>query len=436
MNGERSEHQPSSDSLRGATQLCELVPAAHLLDLVNSWSSWTGLDVRIINTSSESVVATAGAHPLAPGSATAAESNAELVVLEAAEGRHVITRIQSDGQPLGVLVVGPIARSIDDQQAIVATRGLLSTLALLVDKGQENYLTRRIHLAAMEDGYAELRSKKQRLLEANAKLRELDRLKSNLLSTVSHELRTPLMSMLGFAELLEELLPDLRGEAQDRAAAAEYTETIAKRGRHLLGLINRLIDLSKSESTKLQLSKVRFPLRELASLQDAALRQRARELQIELTFDCEAPTTLVTADEALIREATTQLIDNALKFTPRGGRVRVLTRTRRESADGEVAAVFAASRTRVDVMVEDDGIGIDPDHRERVFDPFYQADASDTRTFEGLGVGLTLARRIAEAHDGNLELLCKPGPGCAFLLSLPHDPSEADDAQPDDAGSP
>ena len=227
--------------------------------------------------------------------------------------------------------------------------------------------------------------------------------KSAFLANMSHEIRTPMTAILGYADLLTE--PDL-----DASQRREYLELIRRNGRHLLEILNDILDLSKIEAGKMVVQPVPTSLVDLLADVASVMRLRARQRGIELSveYDGPLPRTIYT-DESRLRQALVNLVGNAVKFTERGGvRIRAgfLPQWR-----GQTPAV------RIEVI--DTGIGIDPEKLPNLFDPFVQADASTTRRYGGTGLGLAITRRIVELLGGELSVHSRLGQGSTFTVTIP-----------------
>lgn len=239
------------------------------------------------------------------------------------------------------------------------------------------------------------------LRQANARLEEISRLKSDFLANMSHELRTPMNAIIGFAELLSETRLD--GEQ------AEYTRTISQSAASLLALVNDILDLAKIEAGKLELEHIPFPLADLVANVAAMFRLAAREkgIQIVCRIDDRLPSRLV-GDGNRLRQVLINLVGNALKFTEQG-RIEITVEARSEEA-GSVVGKFA---------VLDTGIGIPPERVEAIFDKFTQADGSTTRKYGGTGLGLAICRQLVELMGGRLMVESQPGRGSTFFFLLP-----------------
>jgi two-component system sensor histidine kinase BarA len=275
-------------------------------------------------------------------------------------------------------------------------------LDVMVFTGHKNLIASRLHIEAVSESYRELADKNHQLEESYAKLKELDRLKSNFLATMSHELRTPLTSVIGYSEMmLEGLGGPLTGEQR------EYLGIIMEKGENLLQLITSILDISKIEA-----GRVRLVLTEIEPMQvmrDAVATVLPLARKKGLKVGCE-PGTLprFMGDRDKVRQCLVNLCSNAVKFTPAGGSVTV--------------AAEALPGRRIALRVVDTGIGIPEEHVERVFDVFYQVDGSSTREYGGAGLGLAIVKSYVEAHGGEVTVASTPGKGSVFSLVLPIEP--------------
>ncbi len=230
--------------------------------------------------------------------------------------------------------------------------------------------------------------------------------KSAFLANMSHEIRTPLNAILGFADLL---LNDMNGDAMERH---DHLTTIHDSGRHLLTLIDDVLDLSKIESGQIEIEHVRCSPHEIIAAAVSILRVRAAErgVTLEYFWKDEAPASIVS-DPDRLRQILMNLIGNAIKFT--------------EVGSVQVAARWEIDETsRIVIDVIDTGIGIDEERLESIFDPFVQADSSITRRFGGTGLGLSISRRLARLLGGSLTLESALGRGSVFTVTIPTGPVE------------
>jgi signal transduction histidine kinase/CheY-like chemotaxis protein len=223
--------------------------------------------------------------------------------------------------------------------------------------------------------------------------------KSEFLANMSHELRTPLNAIIGFSEVLIERL---FGDLNDKQA--EYLDDILGSGRHLLSLINDILDLSKVEAGRMELDLGIFALSEALENGLTMVRERASQHGVSLGLEVDESIGLIEADERKVKQVIFNLLSNAVKFTPDGGRVDVAARL---------------MTNVVQVSVHDTGIGIAPEHQARIFEEFQQAPSGQASTREGTGLGLALARRFVELHGGRLWVDSRVGVGSTFSFSLP-----------------
>jgi GAF domain-containing protein len=237
--------------------------------------------------------------------------------------------------------------------------------------------------------------------EIEAKSRELEaasRHKSEFLANMSHELRTPLNAIIGFSEVLHERM---FGEINEKQA--EYLADILESGRHLLSLINDILDLSKIEAGRMELDPTEFSLPAAIDNALTLVRERAHRRAIELERRIAENIGMVCADERKVKQVILNLLSNALKFTPEGGRVAVRAR----AYDGWT-----------EISVSDTGIGIAPEDQQTVFDEFRQV-GSAARKVEGTGLGLAISRKFIELHGGRIWVTSKLGTGSTFAFTLP-----------------
>ena len=228
-----------------------------------------------------------------------------------------------------------------------------------------------------------------------------NRAKSEFLANMSHEIRTPMNAILGFTELLK------RGYSKGERESARYLDTIHASGRHLLDLINDILDLSKVEAGRLEVEAVACAPHAIVRQAMYALEVKAQEKGISLTFEMRRPVpACVQSDPARLRQILLNLLSNAIKFTQQGA-VRVV-----------LDHAGAGTGARYLIEVHDSGIGVAADQLESLFDPFTQADSSITRRFGGTGLGLTISRKFARALGGDIVATSRLGEGSVFTLSF------------------
>ena len=222
--------------------------------------------------------------------------------------------------------------------------------------------------------------------------------KSQFLANMSHELRTPLNAILGYTELIQD---NIYGEIPDKAR--ETMTRIERGGKHLLALINDVLDLSKIEAGQLTLSLTDYSLREVVHTVVTAIEPLAAEKKLALTVALDPDLPLARGDERRISQVLLNLVGNAVKFTDTG-EVRIEAKV----ADGAFL-----------ISVSDTGPGIAAEDQARIFEEFQQADTSNTRTKGGTGLGLSIARRILALHGGRIWVESVSGAGSTFSVALP-----------------
>jgi signal transduction histidine kinase len=240
--------------------------------------------------------------------------------------------------------------------------------------------------------FREIEDKSRQLETAN-------RHKSEFLANMSHELRTPLNAIIGFSEvLLERLFGELNAKQDD------YLKDIHSSGKHLLQLINDILDLSKVEAGRMELEPSPFDLPTAIANAMTLIRERAQKHEIALVQEVGEGLGEVVADERKFKQILLNLLSNAVKFTPDGGCIEVKARR-----DGD----------NVVVAVHDTGIGIAPEDQEAVFEEFRQVGRNYTNKQEGTGLGLALTRKFVELHGGRIWLESEPGKGSTFTFTIP-----------------
>jgi GAF domain-containing protein len=243
--------------------------------------------------------------------------------------------------------------------------------------------------------FREIEDKSRQIEAAN-------RHKSEFLANMSHELRTPLNAIIGFSEVLQERM---FGELNEKQA--EYTDDILTSGRHLLSLINEILDLSKVEAGRMELELATFDLPLAIDNARTFVRERATKHGINLDVTIDERLGEFVGDERKIKQILLNLLSNAVKFTPEGGRIGINAR----QADGAV-----------EISVSDTGIGIAPQDQAKIFEEFRQVGGDYAHKKEGTGLGLTLAKKFVELHGGRIWVESEVGKGSTFTFTLPISP--------------
>ena len=296
------------------------------------------------------------------------------------------------------------------------TDHLRSVIDLLLFSSHRAHLTSEMHVASVRESYRELAEKTAKLQGAYDRLKELDQLKSNFLATVSHELRTPLTSIIGYSEMLE---ANIAGELNEEQR--EFIGTIHQKGNQLLGLISSLLDLSKLEQGVMRLAPQPVDPGELMEDLERTFAPHAHKkgIGIEVTVASDLPA--LHADPLRLKQILANLAENAIKFTPEGGTVRLVAEaTEWEDDGGDFGAVLMGStRSAVAFRISDTGIGMPSQELERIFDAFYQVDGSSTREHGGTGLGLSIVKRLVDAHGGEVSVESEQGKGTTFSVIIP-----------------
>jgi signal transduction histidine kinase len=362
--------------------------------------------------------------------------------------RYAVAAVRHDGRKIGKFVVGPFlpkeiveppealfglveglernkvvalwgeVRRADQSMVEKLVRHLNNVLDLILFSGYRALLASNMHLASIRESFRELQEKTTSLEQAYERLKELDRLKSNFLATVSHELRTPLTSIIGYSEMLT------AGIAGDLTAEQiEFIGTIQEKGNQLLELIKGLLDLTKLESGTLILRKSEAKIGPLLNDIVQTFLPHARRKSVELVADWDPALPDVWGEPARLRQVFSNLTENAIKFTPAGGKVALSAEAHlvelQSDEDGPAVVLRGVRRTAVEVRVSDTGIGIPASERQKVFDAFYQVDSSSTREQGGTGLGLSIVKRLVDAHEGSVRIEENNPHGTVFVVTLP-----------------
>jgi signal transduction histidine kinase len=273
----------------------------------------------------------------------------------------------------------------------------LRVIAVVRDITQRKEIEGRLN-AIREQYAAELSAKNEQLEARNREVENANRLKSEFLASMSHELRTPLHTIIGFSELLAEEIQGTLNPNQKR-----FVSHVLQDARHLLELINEVLDISKIESGKLELQSAVFDFKGCAEEVLASIRQQAESKGIHLenknAFDGD-----IYADRLRVKEILYNLLSNALKFTAGGGRVWMESRI-----EGD----------HLQLTVGDTGVGIRKEEQAAIFEKFYQATVAPGGIHQGTGLGLPIAKHLVELHGGRIWVESKPDQGSRFMLTLP-----------------
>jgi len=292
------------------------------------------------------------------------------------------------GYALSWSLIGPVSRMEERLREIAAG-----------DFSRRVEIPNRDELGALA---ADLNRMSDELGRLYRQLEAANRHKSEFLASMSHELRTPLNAIIGFSEVLQE-----RMFGELNAKQAEYIQDILASGRHLLSLINDVLDLSKVEAGRMELELTRFDLPSTLEHALTLMKERAGRHQISLDLEVDGRLGAFVGDERKVRQILLNLLSNAVKFTPDGGRIAL----RAAPADGAV-----------EISVQDTGVGIAPEDQAAIFEEFRRAGGDAARQREGTGLGLTLTRKFVELHGGTIRVESQVGRGSTFTFTIPERP--------------
>lgn len=286
----------------------------------------------------------------------------------------------------------------------------------------------------IEDALREMQYLNAELEQRKAEAEAANRSKSDFLANMSHELRTPMNAIIGFSEIMREGMAGPVNSEQE-----EYLADILDSSRHLLSLINDILDLSKVEAGKMELELSEFSLKELIDSSLVMFREKALTHNISLSSDVEEETGFIIADNRKIKQALFNLLSNAMKFTPDGGSVFVRARRIHDAGymiqdtplspplpRGEIkgdmypeSGILHPEGDFIEISVTDTGIGISEEDQKKLFQPFQQLETTLTKKAAGTGLGLNLCRKFVELHGGRIWVESEEGKGSRFIFVIP-----------------
>ena len=253
----------------------------------------------------------------------------------------------------------------------------------------------------------------EELAKSNKELERMNQLKGRFIANTSHELRTPLNSILGFSDVLIEKTFGPLTENQER-----YIRNIYSAGKHLLELINNVLDIAKIEAGKHEMIYETFRVKELIEDVLNIMRPFADTKFINMDVQTEEEIDLITGDRVKIKQVLYNLLSNAIKFTPEGGKVG-LSVEYADSTNGHYTSGPDAKVAYLRFSVYDTGVGIGPEDKDRIFDEFEQVDTRLSREWGGAGLGLALSKKLVELHGGNISVESNLGEGSTFTFTIP-----------------
>ena len=259
--------------------------------------------------------------------------------------------------------------------------------------------------AALQDRESKLQDANQQLTAARDQALEANNAKSRFLANMSHELRTPLNGILGYADMLQQQFFGPLNEKQ-----MNHVEQIEVCGKHLLTLINDLLDMTKIDAGKMELRLEDFPIVDMVDTMVGIMKAQFQKKRLTVETFTDPALDTIRADRRKCKQVMLNLLSNAQKFTPECGRI-------------EVRAVQEGESVRV--SVSDTGMGIKPEERDKLFSEFYQAERVRDEALGGTGIGLAITRRLVEVHGGEIGVESEPGKGSTFWFTLPMRPVAA-----------
>ncbi|OUL30442.1 hypothetical protein BV372_22010 [Nostoc sp. T09] len=312
----------------------------------------------------------------------------------------------AQAERLGVLAIGnwenphafnAVSQNLLDALGEVAAIAINNTIMLQVLEEREERLARQNEIL-LEQNH-ELEQIRQQIQLQNLQLLEAAELKSQFLATTSHELRTPLNVILGLSQVLLRQRSSTLSEQQ-----IEMVQRILNNGNHLLSIIEDMLDFANVEAGNLSLQAEEFNLADLVLTTVAEHRSLAEEKLLDLQVDVNLTCPLIVNDSDRLRQVLVKLLSNAIKFTATGG-VKV--------------KAWEISSERIAIAVQDTGIGIAPDYLECIFEQFRQVDQSNSRKYEGMGLGLAITKSLVQMMQGTISVTSNLGEGSTFHIELP-----------------
>ncbi len=307
-----------------------------------------------------------------------------------------IVPIISQEAKLGLIMVG---NDLPYMEVDEGDLEMLSILAGQIASGVENAKLYEELWQSHHELEQRVTQRTKELALANEKLKKIDRLKSEFVSSVSHELRTPLTSIKGYAAIL---MAGKLGVVP--AAVKERLEKINKHSDSLVKLVNDLLDISRIESGKVEMKLEKLRLKDGLEEVIDIMAPQIKEKRIQLTIDMPEKISACRADKTQLERVLTNLLSNAIKFTPEKGKISIKARE---------------NKGLLQIDIQDSGIGIAEEDAVKVFEEFYRIDNPINQQIKGTGLGLSLVKQIVEAHKGKIWVSSKPGKGATFSFTLP-----------------
>lgn len=375
-------------------------------------------DLRVAVNVSEAIAASLQALPIRMGECLigrAIQNQEPLIIENHASESHFASRdsirkagiqffagfpLHANDQIIGVLCVFSFANALIDSRKLNLVRDICAPLALAIENARL-YEQIKLHTEELEQRVSERTEELQIAME---KARTADHLKSAFLATMSHELRTPLNSIIGFTGiLLQGLAGPLNAEQQKQMGMVQGSS------RHLLALINDVLDISKIEAGQLRLSISTFDLRVSIEKMVKLVSPSAEKKKLNLRLDLAPDLTQITLDQCRFEQVILNLINNAVKYSDKG---QIIVQSYLENAQTII------------VSVSDTGIGIKEENLAHLFQPFYQVETGLARKYEGTGLGLSITRKLLDMMGGTIAVTSRIGHGSTFTIRLPRSPGD------------
>ncbi len=298
------------------------------------------------------------------------------------------------------------------------SESVAAVIGSLLFVAHKEHVTNQMHIATVREAFRELTEKNRQLEDMVEERREFDRHKSNFLAMVSHELRTPLTSIIGYSDMLIEGIAGDLGLEQK-----QFIKTIKTKGDELLKLISSILDFTQVDSGRLTVSRIEVDVAALVAEVISRMKEQADRRGIQLSTDVPHGLPNAQLDPEKMLAALSHLVDNAVKFSPPGGLVkvsaRVATANENDGPEDGFGFVLMAALDNLEITIEDFGMGIPDGDQEEIFAPFRQIDDSSTREHGGAGLGLAIVKHYVEAHGGRVTVRSRMGEGSVFTIRVP-----------------
>lgn len=318
----------------------------------------------------------------------------------------------------GVQLVAEIAKTKPEILTVLMTgHGTIDSAVEAMKQGASDYLLKPLNLDELIVRIKKVLEERQRFIrlkdfadqleKANQELRRIDAIKSEFVSVASHELRTPLAAIKNAIQLI---LQGKTGEITE--TQAKFLSMADRNINRLINIINDLLNLSRIESGRMTMKLESLPLKPLLDTVVASLRPQTETKSIKIEVELAEPSPFIYADREKVEQILTNLIGNAIKFTSEGGTIRLRAEPYQEDKSTN-------SPDKIAISVEDNGIGIPPEHLDKIFEKFHQVDGSLHRSVGGTGLGLAITKGLVEAHQGKIWVKSQVGKGSIFTFTLP-----------------